>query len=81
MLAYTLSVIPETTLNKFLKSPDIRDNQFHTRSKGETNMFICDVDLQLSEELKIYLFYFSSTADKNISHSLKSFSNLPIKEV
>lgn len=81
MLYFTLNVIPNNTLYKFLSKPDINDNQFHTRWNTEIHMFLCDIDIELTSDLKLFLSYFSSTVDKNISHSLKSFSNLPIKEV
>lgn len=81
MLYFTLSIIPNNSLYKFLSKPDIKDDQFHIRNNGEVHMFLCDADVELTNELKLYLTYFSSTVDKNISHSLKSFSNLPIKEV
>lgn len=82
MLAYIRKgIMSGKTAASYLGSPDINDNQWLTRNKGENAGFFCDVDLDLTEELKTYLLYFNMTADKNTGHTLRSFSNLPIKGV
>lgn len=82
MLAFIRKgIMSGKTASSYLSSPDIRDNQWLTRNKGETAGFLCDVNIELTEELKTYLLYFSCTVDKNLSNTVTFFSNLPIKEV
>lgn len=63
----------------YIQSPDISDNQWFTRGRGEKVVFLCDKEILLTEELKLYLNYFNASAGKNIGHRLASFSNIPIK--
>lgn len=64
----------------YLQLADISDNQWLTRNKGERVVVLCDKEVKLTDELVQYLHYFTTTSDKNIRHTLTSFSNLPIKE-
>jgi len=81
MLAVTLKKPYGNSVSNYLSSPDIGDNQWCARGHGEDNVVICDKEIQLTNELVQYLHYFAFTSNKNIKHSLKSFSNFPIKEV
>lgn len=64
----------------YLQLADVGDNQWFNRNRGEKVLVLCCKELKLTDELKLYLHYFAPTSDKNIRHTLTSFSNLPIKE-
>lgn len=64
----------------YLQLADISDSQWLTRNRGEAAVVICDEEIELTDDLIQYLHYFAATTDKNIRHTLTSFSNLPIKE-
>lgn len=80
MLAVVFKAPHSNSAFNYLNLADMGDGQWFTRNRGEDVVMICDKEVKLTEELVLYLRYFSPTADKNIRHSLKSFSNLPIKE-
>lgn len=80
MLILTLKTPFTNRAFSYLRVPDINDNMWKARGKDEIMVVLCDKEIILTEELKIYLNCFSQTCDKNISHTLTSFSNLPVKE-
>lgn len=80
MLATTRKTPPETSAHGYLLTPDVNNRKWELRGKGEKVVILCDKEIALTEELRTYLLYFSFTSGKNCSHSLTSFSNIPIKQ-
>ena len=68
-----------TSAYSYLYMPDINNGLWKTRGKGETNGFLCNMEIKLTEELKTYLTYFLFGTGKNLKHTLTSFSNIPLK--
>lgn len=80
MLILTLKRIPKTTLYGYLQQADISHNKWDTRNKGEKAVILCDKEILLTEELKLYLLYFCYSAGGKLSIYCREFSNLPMKE-
>jgi hypothetical protein len=70
---------PITSAHSYLYSPDLNNNQLKTRGRGEALVYLCDYDIELTEELKLYLSYFNNKVAHICKHNLTSFSNIPIK--
>ena len=82
MLAYIRKgIMSGKTAASYLGSPDIKNYKWLTRNKDESAGYLCDKEIELTEELRTYLLYFSFATGKNITPSLTQFSNIPIKEV
>lgn len=80
MLLTTRNTYYDNTGVSYLRDPDILNKQWKTRGREETNVILCDVEVPLSPELTIYLYYFGNKIANKIFHNLSQFSNLPIKE-
>lgn len=70
---------PITSAQSYLHCPDVRNHQWKTRGRGEADVFLCDYDIGLTEELELYLSYFSNKVAHTLNQTLTSFSNIPIK--
>lgn len=79
MLSSTRKTQPTSSTTIYLLAPDVRNNQWKARGNNEVITIICNYDICLTEDIKSYLGYFSFTTGKNICHTLKSFSEIPIK--
>lgn len=80
MLIVTQTKPPLTSLYTYLNNPAVGDDKWENRGKDETCVVICDKEIKLTEELKLYLQYFSYFMGNKILNRLYAFSNLPIKE-
>ena len=69
-----------TSAYSYLTNPDISNNQLLTRGRGETAGFLCDKEIKLTEELKLYLRYFGNKIGHKTFYTITSFSEIPIKE-
>lgn len=78
MLNTTRTKPPKTSLYSYIHCPDVKNNKWKSRDRGEHECILCDKEIKLTEELRTYLLYFSFTTGENITPSLTSFSNLPL---
>lgn len=80
MLAYIRSgETSGTSAHSYLQNPDVNNNLWKTRGNKETNGFLCDKEILLTEELKLYLQYFCNKIAHKQLLTIPSFSNLPMK--
>ena len=81
MLAYIRSgETSGTSAHSYLQNPDVNNGLWKTRGTGETNGFLCNIEIKLTEELKIYLRYFGNKISHKQMHTIPSFSNIPLKQ-
>jgi hypothetical protein len=69
-----------TSAHSYLQNPDVHNELWKTRGNNETNGFLCNMEILLTEELKIYLGYFGNKIGHKQMHTIPSFSNIPLKK-
>jgi hypothetical protein len=65
----------------YLRTPDTNHNQWKHRNISEDEGYLCDVNVPLTEELKIFLNYFSFKQCHATCMTLESFKLIPVRLV